>query len=96
MMYVYILTNKNNTTLYVGVTNNLIRRILEHKFDKNNGFSKCYNTHKLVYYEYTDNADDAIYREKCLKRSYRKIKNKLITRMNPNWDDLSEKILSHN
>ena len=87
------MTNTNNTTLYIGVTNNLIRRILEHKNNANNGFTAQYNVHKLVYFEYTENPADAIYREKCLKMCYRKIKIEMITRMNPLWLDLSDKIL---
>ena len=93
MMYVYIMTNTNNTTLYIGVTNNLIRRVLEHKNNVNKGFTAQYNLHKLVYYEYTENASDAIYREKCLKKYYHDAKVKLITKMNPLWQDLSDTIL---
>lgn len=93
MMYVYIMTNANNTTLYTGVTNNLIRRVLEHKAGKTASFTAQYNLNKLVYFEYTEKPSDAIYREKCLKKYYRKTKVKLITKTNPLWLDLSDKIL---
>ena len=70
--YIYILTNKNNTVLYVGVTNNLTRRIWEHKSKLIAGFTKKYNVDKLVYYEVLDNLTDAIKREKQLKAGSRK------------------------
>ena len=87
-MYVYILTNPNNTTLYVGVTNNLVRRIYEHKNKLIKGFSYTYNLTKLVYYECFDSEEKAILREKTLKKYYKKAKQKLITDFNPNWNDL--------
>ena len=64
MYYVYILTNKSNHVLYIGVTNNLKRRLYEHKNELIDGFTKRYHTHKLVYYEHFQNIDDAIAREK--------------------------------
>ena len=91
-MYVYIMTNFTNTTLYIGVTNNLARRIYEHKQKLNNGFTKRYNVNKLVYYEHTESEEAAIIREKYLKKCYRKTKEKLITEFNPLWEDLSYKI----
>ena len=91
-MYVYIMTNFTNTTLYIGVTNNLARRIYEHKQKLNNGFTKRYNVDKLVYYEHTESEEAAIIREKYLKKCYRKTKEKLITEFNPLWEDLSYKI----
>lgn len=87
--YVYILTNKNNTTLYIGVTRDLERRIAEHKQHINNGFSTKYNTVKLVYYEDYDRLEDAIYREKQLKNWRRAWKEKLIDDFNPKWGDLA-------
>ena len=93
-MYIYILTNTNNTTLYIGVTNNLRRRIYEHKNKIfKNSFTSRYNLNKLVYYEYCENELAAIAREKYLKKAFRKEKIKLIMRMNPLWNDLYDSIL---
>jgi putative endonuclease len=92
-MYVYIITNAHNTTLYVGVTNNLVRRIYEHKNKIMEGFSAHYNLDKLVYYECFDSEEYAIEREKYLKKCYRKTKCSLITQFNPTWQDLYDKIL---
>ena len=89
-MYVYILTNRNNTTLYVGVTNDIVRRVYEHKNKIIEGFSARYNLTKLVYYEYFDSEENAILREKELKKYYKRAKQKLITEFNPNWNDLYE------
>ena len=87
--YVYILTNKNNTTLYVGVTAYLKERIIQHKekHDKKS-FSARYNLNKLVYYETFQMIGDAIGREKQLKGGSRAKKIALIESLNPNWDDL--------
>ena len=91
-MYVYIMANENNTTLYVGVTNNLIRRVWEHKNDIIEGFSSKYKVHKLVYFEIYEDEISAISREKQLKL-FRKIKKiDLICRFNPNWNDLYDSI----
>ena len=87
--YVYILTNKNNTVLYIGVTNNLERRIFEHKNELIEGFSKRYQTHKMVYFEQSESVDSAIKREKQLKGWSRAKKEALINRLNPEWNDLS-------
>jgi putative endonuclease len=87
--YVYILTNYNHTVLYVGVTNNLSRRVSEHEtkyYEKS--FSAKYNTDKLVYYENFDNPSDAIAREKQLKNWHREWKVNLITAANPRWERL--------
>jgi len=92
-MYVYIMTNANNTTLYIGVTNHLGRRILEHKACNKDCFTAWYGLNKLVYYEYTDSKTDAINREKQLKKFYKKSKIRMITNFNPQWQDLTEKIL---
>lgn len=92
-MYVYIMTNKNNTVLYVGVTNNLARRVWEHKNDILQGFTREYGLHKLVYYEVYEDELTAISREKYLKKCYRKTKQKLISDKNPQWNDLYENIV---
>ena len=91
--YVYILTNKRNGTLYIGVTNNLIRRVYEHKTDAIEGFSKQYATHVLVYYEEFSDINTALSREKQLKKWKRLWKLKLIESFNPHWDDIYEKII---
>jgi putative endonuclease len=91
--YVYILTNKSNKILYIGMTNNLIRRIFEHKNKMVDGFTKEYNLSKLVYYETLVDAEVAIQREKQLKNWHRDWKINLITQFNPEWEDLSEGIL---
>ncbi|NSW77063.1 MAG: GIY-YIG nuclease family protein [Candidatus Atribacteria bacterium] len=87
--YVYILTNKNNRVLYIGVTNDLRRRIYEHQHGLVEGFSKRYNLKKLVYYEITPSIEGAIQREKQLKNWHREWKINLITQKNPEWRDLS-------
>ena len=91
--FVYILTNNHNTTLYVGVTNSLVRRTFEHKAKFNSGFTKKYNLTKLVYYEVFDDISLAIYREKNLKGGSRQNKIDLIEKLNPNWEDLYDKII---
>ena len=87
------MTNKNNTTLYVGVTNDLIRRVWEHKHDLLEGFTKRYHLHKLVYFEQTERLTDAIAREKQLKNWHKDWKINLIKTMNPEWKDLYEDLL---
>ncbi len=87
---VYILTNYNETTFYIGVTSNLQKRIWEHKNKVIEGFTKKYNVNKLVYYELTEDAESAINREKQLKRWHRQWKINLIKNANPNFKDLSE------
>ena len=86
--YVYILTNKNNTVLYTGITNSLKRRIWEHKTKLIDGFTKRYNVEKLVYYEAFNNPQDAIKREKQIKAGSRKKKIELINSLNNKWEDL--------
>lgn len=86
--YVYILCSKKYGTLYIGVTNDLIRRISEHKSKLIGGFTKKYNVDKLVYYEYTDSIEGAIMREKQLKNWKRKWKIELIEKDNKEWNDL--------
>jgi len=88
--YVYILTNWNNHVMYIGVTNDLIRRLYEHKNELIDGFTKKYHVHKLVYYEHTSDVRTAITREKQLKGWLRAKKNALVEAMNPQWKDLSE------
>ena len=87
--YVYFLANITNEVLYIGVTNNLARRLEEHQSGLVNGFTQKYRTHKLVYVEIFDNPISAITREKELKKWRREKKNALINNLNPSWDDLS-------
>ena len=91
--YIYMLSNKNNTTLYVGVTNDLVRRVYEHKNKLCDGFTKKYNINKLVYYEVCENSLSAIEREKQIKSGSRKNKELLIKSMNVEWIDLYSSIL---
>ncbi len=90
--YLYILTNKNNTVLYTGVTSNLPKRINEHKNHLADGFSKKYNLDKLVYYEVIQDIAKAIQREKQIKAGSRKKKEELINSMNSNWSDLADEL----
>lgn len=87
--YVYILTNYNETTFYIGVTNDIKRRMYEHKNKLLDGFSNNYNLNKLVYVETTESIEDAIKREKQLKRWHRDWKINLIKKTNPEFIDLS-------
>ena len=89
---VYILTNKNNNVLYIGVTGSLPKRIYKHKNKKANGFTEKYNVDKLVYFEQTENVNSALEREKQLKKWYRQCKINLINEFNPNWKDLSKEL----
>ena len=89
MYFVYILSNWDDSVLYIGVTSNLPRRLYEHRNHLADGFTKQYNVHKLVYYEQTSDVNSAIAREKQLKGWSRKKKNDLISKMNPQWADLS-------
>ena len=90
--YVYILTNKPNGTLYVGVTSDLIKRVYEHKHDLVDGFTKKYAVHKLVYYEDCGNIENAIMREKQIKKWKRLYKINAINEVNPEWSDLYKNI----
>jgi len=85
--YVYILTNKSNT-LYIGITNDLIRRLYEHKNKLIAGFTKKYNIDRLIYYEVFDSPETAIQREKEIKGWTRKKKLELIKKVNPNFEEL--------
>jgi putative endonuclease len=86
--YVYIITNDRNTVLYVGVTNDLVKRIYEHKNKQVSSFSNKYNLNKLVYYEVLEDIKAAIEREKQLKAGNRMKKEDLINKFNPEWRDL--------
>jgi len=88
--FVYILTNKSNKVLYIGVTNSLERRMYEHRNKMIDGFTKRYNLTKLVYFEETSDVRSAIEREKQLKNWHRDWKISLINQFNPNWNDLSK------
>ena len=88
--FVYIITNKTHTTLYIGVTSNLQKRIYEHKNHLTKGFSDKYNCEKLVYFESFDNIEQAIEKEKYLKGKKRNFKENLINSINPQWLDLYE------
>ena len=92
-MYVYIMTNHKYGTLYTGVTNDLVRRVYEHRNKLIKGFTSRYGLVKLVYYEIWQGETEAIEREKNLKKAYRKYKISLIEQQNPNWNDLYESIL---
>lgn len=86
--YVYIMTNKNNSTLYTGVTSNLGKRVYEHKEKLVEGFTSRYEITKLVYYEVFGQIEDAIEREKQIKAGSRRNKIDLVNSMNPQWRDL--------
>ncbi len=88
--YVYILASKRNGTLYIGLTNNLEKRVYEHKNNIIEGFTSKYGVHLLVYYEQTNDVNIAIQREKQLKKWNRRWKLELIEKSNPNWNDLSK------
>ena len=93
MYYVYIMTNKTNSVVYVGVTNDLQRRVNEHKNGDIPGFTQRYHLHKLVYFEHYSNVDEAISREKQIKGYSRTKKNELISKQNPQLGDLSENLI---
>ncbi len=90
--FVYLMTNWNNRVLYVGVTNNLTRRVYEHRHKLVAGFTARYNVRKLVYFEETGDIHAAIRREKEIKKWRREKKNALIAQTNPEWRDLAEDI----
>ena len=92
MGYIYILTTNNNKMLYIGVTNNLSRRVYEHKQGLVKGFTSKFHIKKLVYYEQFSTIQNAIKREKVLKEWNRAWKNHLIESLNPSWRDLYEEI----
>ena len=86
--YVYIMASKRNGTLYIGVTDDLIKRVYQHKNDLIDGFTKKYGIHTLVYYESANDVDSAVQREKRLKKWNRIWKFRIIEQMNPEWRDL--------
>ena len=88
--YTYILTNWSNTVMYIGVTNDLQRRLYEHSYGIEDSFTPRYNVNKLVYYEYAEDVKAAIAREKQLKGWTRARKNALVETLNPDWRDLSD------
>ena len=88
--YVYFLTNKNKTVIYIGVTSNLLKRVYQHKTKSYKGFTQKYNCDILVYFEEFEDINQAISREKQLKSGNRKRKEELINLENPNWNDLSD------
>ena len=88
--FVYVLTNWNNKVMYIGVTNDLQRRMYEHKNELVDGFTREYHIHKLVYFEHATDIRAAIAREKQLKGWLRAKKNALVETMNPQWKDLCE------
>ncbi|CAH8292032.1 putative endonuclease [Mariniflexile fucanivorans] len=88
--YVYFLTNKNKTVIYIGVTSNLLKRVYQHKTKSYKGFTQKYNCDILVYFEEFEDINQAISREKQLKSGNRKRKEALINLENPNWSDLSD------
>ena len=90
--YVYILASKKNGTLYIGVTNDLARRVYEHKQSVVDGFTKKYDVHRLVYFEVHDYGQAAIQRERTMKHRRRDWKIALIERNNPDWRDLFDSV----
>ena len=90
--YVYMMSNAHHTVLYIGVTNDLMRRVAEHKAKIRKGFTEKYNADQLVYFEVAADIDDAIAREKQLKNWKRAWKDDLVATNNPSWNDLSESI----
>lgn len=90
--YLYILASKRNGTLYIGVTNNLVKRVYEHKENLVPGFTRKYNIHCLVYYEQFTDIHSAIAREKRIKKWKRQWKLNLIEKTNPHWNDLSNNL----
>jgi putative endonuclease len=89
--YVYLITNWNNKVLYIGVTNNLERRIYQHRNKLIKGFTEKYNVNKLVYFEQTSDIESAITHEKQIKHWRREKKNRLIESTNKEWQDLTKK-----
>ena len=91
--YVYFMTNRSNSVLYVGITNSLKRRIQEHSEGRGSAFTHKYNCNKLVYFEVLPTIEQAIAREKQIKHYKRDWKNELVESMNPNWADLGRDII---
>jgi putative endonuclease len=93
--YVYIVTNKPHGTLYIGMTNDLVRRIYEHRNSLIDGFTKRYNLKRLVYFEVFDRVEEAIHREKRLKKWNRQWKIELIENSNLDWSDLYDELVNN-
>jgi putative endonuclease len=91
--FVYILTNRHHTALYVGVTNDLVRRVHEHRTKTASGFTARYNVDKLVYFEETSDVTAAIAREKQLKAGSRERKITVVSTVNPDWRDLNDDLI---
>jgi putative endonuclease len=91
--FVYMMSNKQDGVLYIGVTSDIVKRVYEHKNGFADGFTKKYNLKNLVYYEVYDEIEEAIKREKQLKNWHREWKVELVNKQNPNWEDLYESIL---
>lgn len=91
--FVYMMSNKQDGVLYIGVTSDIVKRVYEHKNGFVDGFTKQYNLKNLVYYEIYDDIEEAIKREKQLKNWHREWKIELVNKQNPHWEDLYESIL---
>ena len=91
--YIYLMASQKNGTLYLGVTNDLVRRVWQHKSNVNEGFTKKYSVHLLVWYEATTDVKVAIQREKQMKKWRRQWKINLIEKENPNWCDLYDTLI---
>ncbi len=91
--YVYLMANKRNNVLYIGITNDLIRRVYEHKNNLIEGFTNKYNCHKLVWYQHTNDVESAITQEKKMKKWKREYKENVINGMNPEWRDLYDELV---
>lgn len=92
--YIYFMANWNNSVLYIGVTNSLVRRMTEHNEGHGSDFTSKFNCHKLVYYEVFPDIIQAITREKQLKHFKREWKNQLVDAFNPTWEDLGPKVIN--
>lgn len=90
--YIYLMTNQQNTTLYTGITNNLYRRVDQHRSGKGSKFTEKYHLTKLVYFEVFDYIHDALAREKQIKGGSRQRKIALVNEMNPDWVDLFDQL----
>ena len=91
--YVYMLASARNGTLYIGVTSNLVRRVTQHRTGQCPGFTQHYHVHRLVYFEMFHHIDDAIRREKRLKKWKRQWKLRLVEQTNPDWRDLYDELV---
>ena len=92
--FIYIMTNYSESTFYTGMTNDIVRRVYEHKNEINDCYTSKYKISKLLYYEIFNNPNDAIEREKQIKKWGKRKKIKLINSINPDWEDLYEKLIS--